>query len=391
MRFNEILEKFKDGTATNEEREYINSEIEKNEAINSFLSEQAFSDLSLDDFEIKESLKVNKKIQNKFKRFTIITIMLTLSVLVSLQYVVFPIYHSIFYNPNTAVEGTNITNEQFSIDMGIYTELHTPGYISDYSDARSLGFGKYEVEVVLFNSLGGFTFLGEIDKGKFSRYPSELKIYDQKNIFYDMSGRFAYVENDGERRNNQLESEKNAYLEHLSELPTTSKVSSFFSFKEELSMDEIVKLIDEESKVSIDWIAVRTNKSKHEKLHIGFNPKGYGLLRNKDLLPIDKYPVYELGNEKRPYNKKSYEDHFKTLLKYMSTRNEFLTLLNYITISNDTYSGYYDEVYKYVNENGVNSYGVLVVGSPQEIIDFSKNHNINSIVIDDVIISTYSK
>ena len=75
-----------------------------------------------------------------------------------------------------------------------------------------------------------------------------------------------------------------------------------------------------------------------------------------------------------------YESHFKSLLDFQLDNLDFLELLD------DTfdYKKYYQSVLDYVDENGVKTYGVVVTGSPEEILKFCEEENVCKIYINNV-------
>nr|MBK5235887.1 anti sigma factor C-terminal domain-containing protein [Clostridium sp.] len=68
----------------------------------------------------------------------------------------------------------------------------------------------------------------------------------------------------------------------------------------------------------------------------------------------------------------------------MRDSKDFLKLLN-------TDSETYKDVLEYVEKNGVKSYGVLVQGRTNEILKLRKHPAVDSISVEDIKLSSYSR
>ena len=156
-------------------------------------------------------------------------------------------------------------------------------------------------------------------------------------------------------------------IEELKLLPKTAQANIYVSFKEDIDMKEIVRLINKYEDLYFSWVGIRTCDKKTQQLpQMGFETSGSGIV-------LEGFEE----NEKYPY--------LESLLKYMIDNKSF-TELNHPNVYEDVYKYTLD----YVNKNGVKSYGVLVTGDAESILKLREESYVYGISIDDVKISSYS-
>jgi len=81
----------------------------------------------------------------------------------------------------------------------------------------------------------------------------------------------------------------------------------------------------------------------------------------------------------------AYTKHFTSLLKYVNDREEAVAALDY----NEVKIEYYENALNYVENNGINIYGVLVYGEARELLEFISNEKIKTVDINNVLPSKY--
>lgn len=391
MRFKEIFYKYINGNANEEEVEIIEDEIEKNELINNYLADKIEDDL------IKQAIKnntnedidknidtnkeediileVKKAINKKLIKVGLISASLVICVLISLKIIVSPIMNKIYYNPLEIV-GENI--ERMDLDLEVFSELHFPGVTYFFDECESLGFGKYEISLREQNyfKYENNVYNGKIDKNKFE-ISNEFYKYPYKSSFSrDMVPFYEYPTNNDDEQ-----------IEELKELPEYIKVKANISFGKDLNMDQVLKLI-QNTDVDTYWVAIRSIGEEEQRFpHLGMVPSGTGIVLGKDDIDNDKYPYLELGwIKERDLNGKILESHYKSMLSYMSDNKEF----DKVNLLYDKKSEYYKEALDYVNNNGVMSYGIVVSGTPKQILELRENSLVECINISDLKLSTLS-
>lgn len=203
-------------------------------------------------------------------------------------------------------------------------------------------------------------------------------------------------------------------IAYLKTLPDYVKVKAALSFQKDLSMVELAALqMKNQNSLPILWVAVRnanyyrnaeigtettdssadvtgaavqTNDSFPAQLlpQIGFEPNGTGIYFEQI---NNSYPDFELSPHLSDTNSKKngalYESHFQTLLRIMADHPDFLKTL-------DPYGDletYYSTVQRFIEENGIKTYGVTVLGSPSEILQFCEQAGIEGIYVEELTFS----
>ncbi|QOR35097.1 anti sigma factor C-terminal domain-containing protein [Clostridium sp. 'deep sea'] len=386
MKFKEVFLKYQQGKANKNEQEFIEQELEKNKLINEYLAEKLSANYNLEfqqeDNELYNTQKISKRINLKFI-YTALSSIIIMALLASLTvFVVLPIYNNAFYNPNEGYQNTN-RNTQLYYDMNAFMRLHSPGNITDYASADSLGLGKYEIEISKYNlfTQQWDTLNKTLVRGKFND-GAPLAFYEQPpiGIFYDKGpGSHGIVEKNGTRYK-QLASEIVEVKNKLKELPQSAYVSAYISFKQDISINHFMEMKNRFNQLSFNWVAVRHTNSKNF-VQLGFTPLPVGYRVAQDIIPKNDFPCYDFRYKEYPDNANTYATHFKTLVKYMSTRKDFL---NAFGNCNGLYADNYKRSYDYLKEHGVNSYGVLVAGKAEDIINYINNDFVNSVSVENV-------
>ncbi len=386
MNFNEIFKKYRNGTATEEEIKIIEDEIEKNELINDYLSEKVFEKIDKIDIGVKDTKVIKKAVNKKLRKINLLSVLSVILVLLSINYLILPAYNSFFYNPNGKIRN-ELNQNQLFIDMSAFTELHFPGYTTDEAEVEALGLGKYNIRV---NQRNTFTdenvvFNGKVVRNNLLTQNNNLYKFPAINIFYDADNKnVMYEEKNDSFTYGQSKENREVLISKVKELPKGSILSSYISFNKDLSIDEL-KELQEKYEFKARWVAVRTNEG-YTGTKIGFDPIGSGVILAEGTLSEEGYPHFELANsdDKIGYKTETLETHFKTLLKYISSRDNFIeTFFNINGISTLMYS----EALKYVESNGIRIYGILLYSDVDTFLNFIEDENIYTISVDNAKLS----
>lgn len=398
MSFKDLYEKYINNQASEEEIKIVEEEIEKNEIISEHLCNKIDDDLfnvnnSMDSNNLDENQQIkssnytnknneenvllkniNRKIRNKFLKTILASVVIVISILVGSKYIVSPMMDSKYYNPSAPI-GDFTT--QFLTDISVFTELHFPGIITSYTDDESLGYGKYNVKISQNDTFKNTntTYDALINKGSLEYIESDFYKYPVMNAFkYGVYPFSCGFDDDKEQ------------LEELKKLPSTSQVSAYISFSKDIDMKEIAKMIKDNDDLYFSWVGIRTcDKNTQQLPQMGFESSGTGIILEGFKNSKD-YPYLELGGIDEDRNRADiYETHFKSLVKYMIDNKAFIELNH-----PNSYISSYENTLKYVEENGVKSYGVLVNGSKDSILKLRKNKFVYNLIIDDVKVSSYS-
>lgn len=117
---------------------------------------------------------------------------------------------------------------------------------------------------------------------------------------------------------------------------------------------------------------------------IGFEPGGTGIYFEQI---NNSYPNFELSPHLSDTDSKKngalYESHFQTLLQVMADHPDFLkTLEPYGDLET-----YYPAVQRFIEANGIKTYGITVLGSPSQILQFYEQANIEGIYVEELTFS----
>ncbi|KMT22372.1 anti sigma factor C-terminal domain-containing protein [Clostridium cylindrosporum] len=322
------------------------------------------------------------KENKKYSRFNIKALVILVSSLVLILFtreILDPIISSVFYNPDKF--DTNKYQKQLFLDTSVFTELHYPGFITNGVNVEDLNYGKYRMSIYQWETFKGRDEIvtGEIVRG-------EIKNLSQ-NFFKSAPGN-AF----GDAILAEYKQDRKAYediIKELEILPSTSMVSAYIAFKEDKPLSEIESLIKEFKSIYFSWIPVRYGKKDIGVSHqLGFEPTGTGIIVEESTEDKKKYPYLELANVKdRNITGEIMGIHFKTLLKYMTDQKDYLETFNFGFGGEE----FYVNALRYVEKNGVKTYGVVAHGSPKDILKLINKNKTSNIELDNVKVSRYSK
>lgn len=401
--FKSLTQKYKDGSATEAERNYIATELEKNKLINDLLADELENDLFLDtehfnnkstdylENALKESAQIKKTINRKFRRIIGISVIIVLSLIFTFNTFVSPIMKSMYYNPKAITQATYF--DDFHYDLHTYTELNSPGYCSYRTTVEDLRFAKYNLNITQKN-----LFTGTLENTRIQLIKNKpIGIFDSFWI-RDFLTFNSFNIHEHATFNKHLFDKS---IASVKKMPQTSYISAFIGFKEPISLEDYFNLsIKYNDQVDFKWLAVQTSDSMKNPPHeIGFNPNFNDGPVAGDSPSQELYPFLQLvdmmdsKDEQNPplswddYFIYGYETHFKSLLKYMIDREEFIHIFNFNPNTLDFYKSSLD----YIENNGISIYGMLIYSDAQTLTEFITNEELLSFEIDNVKTSIYSK
>ena len=165
MTFRELLEKYRAGQASEEERALVEAELEKSEAIADYLAEQVEDELGTAETQAPagEVRHIQKKMNRRLRRTAAWAACIVLAVLLGVRFVASPLVASLYYQPNekgfgTSIEGEPDTEcEAIALDLTALYSLTAPGNTVNSVTARPEGFGRYTLTYELRDWLTGET------------------------------------------------------------------------------------------------------------------------------------------------------------------------------------------------------------------------------------------
>ncbi|MDR5659974.1 anti sigma factor C-terminal domain-containing protein [Serpentinicella sp. ANB-PHB4] len=398
MNFKALLDKYKKGIATEDEQNLIEQEIDKFEAMEEYLSEGLEMDFrndeSLEDTHLSETANLKKSVNRRLRKVVITSVVSVMVILFSIFYIVSPIIDSMYYNPSRKSVGEYQSDLFF--DLRVLTELTLPGYdLSGPVISESLGFGRHSIhfsrkdlltkdtqnisaQIKRNNRIGSYEyFFGD-------QYLNSAFDSIKRPKFYDS------ISQSMEEDPFKVQMEK--VMNHVEQLNPVSYVSAYVTFNNDLSMDEFWELSRSYENIDFKWVGIRNFPDSEEySRHItGFKPSFDGI-QSPDIADPERYPLLQLVDAMTKDNPslvrdglgKAYEIHYKSLLRFVNDRPDAIIALTQGSFN----KAYYQDALEYVEENGVNAFGVLIHAEAQDLIDFVNTEDIKTLELERVLAS----
>ena len=144
MKYKELIELYKSGRLSEEERKKIEEDIEKQEAISEYLYPDEETDEEMPKDETRENVSekenefvrlIRKSIRKAFIKMGMVVTAVILVGIVLMMTILPKVVDLFYYNPkeekNYSLEGGAVVHrERFELDLSVYTELIEPfGYL----------------------------------------------------------------------------------------------------------------------------------------------------------------------------------------------------------------------------------------------------------------------
>lgn len=405
MNYKNIFDKYKKGLANDEEKELVENEIEKFEALEDYFSFNEDSEEENDIYNLEihkeETKKLKKSVNNKLRNAITKWLIIIIVAYFMFFYGLSGIVDMLYYDPTSTSESEKMEDmkQDFIYDMQSYVSLNKPGYsIGSIIRSESKGFGNYEANYYyedLFEEKEANYFF-EISKGDIYKSDEGIFSFERKGFegFRLITHRFSEDEESEEGDLNRVKSNNQKTIDYLNNLNPLSYISISIVFNEDMTMREYFDFSQELKSLKFKWVGIRTIdkgdnwKNNNSNSIIGFNPN-FNDEPSSTMRPnIEKYPLFYIRDIRDEANSvvenypevisKAYETHFKTRLDYLRNREDFVKIMG-------NKKEFYDYSADYVKKNGVNTYGVLVYGTAEEFLKHIDKIPYESIIINDVL------
>lgn len=395
MTYKELLNLYKKGELSQEQKKEIKADIEKQEAISEFLFENdeipelenscLESEISDDnsDFDEKRFQKMIKKsIRRAFLKLGIGVGIIVLALVIVANTALPSIVDAMYYDPAKVVgtsESGAITT-QMDVDTMVYTELFTPGYYRYHTFANSKGFGKYDVQILHGITLNGQfrDVYGTIDKGKLTLFDDNMFKLPAQNAFYveGVEGMTGYS------GAGAAGSTEDAFRK-LTELDESDFYIAYVTFDKVKTYDELVAWSNE-SNIIPDWCAVCEFEEKGTYDYSASKIMGFNFLGNAGNCTYDKekYPYLDFFDvidsvEDYHLNKAStevMESHMISMLRYMTDNKDFRNMVGCVA-----HDYHFIRLAENIEQHGLNIYGFAITAQKDKLLEISKNENVSYI------------
>ncbi|WP_302380355.1 anti-sigma factor C-terminal domain-containing protein [Anaerotignum lactatifermentans] len=366
MTFRELLEKYKNYTATPEERKQVEAELEKYNALTEYLLEQDV-DMEGEDLagQQEELQKIDRSMKKRGRRIIAIAVVIACVVMGALTTFQPVISKVIWYDP------TERDFQQYSYDischLAVLAELTMPEVQMESVMITEKGWGQYDLQVQQREwSSGEYLWEdGTVTRGKI-QLKSNVYQYSVINAFSRGTAEFG----------NSVMTESAKAKAALADLPEYLKMEAYVSLGKDWTMEELENFAAQQDGY-LGWVGVRTSPEDQQFLPLmGFDADSSGYIwENVDAA----YPFYELSMHEDVPLAEAWEKHFLALLQYSINHGDFYARLNQ---SND-HGSTCQMVQEYVTENGVKTYGFLYYGTPAEMRKLLENEDVEGIYVTD--------
>ncbi len=399
--YRELLSRYKDGSATEEEKKFVESEIEKHEALEEYLSGIMDSETIGEGFDDttgvsevpkydEETATLKKSVNRRLRKVVLTSVAVVIFLFVGVFFVLSPLVSAMYYSPdkNTVGEADN----DISFDVYAISELNMPGFNPSNVWVDRKGFGEYDVMYSYRNVFNDdmYNVQHRIRRsGIVSSYGSPILNPDvNANLFSSIRHPEAEVDIGGR---------KQAVLGHLKELNPISYVSAGIIFEEDLTMEELHELELRYPAIEFEWAGIRATAPEEEirdLIGIGLlNSKGgSGLLGDKRIQ--NEYPAFFImdwlvspgakENTDSHVVAQAYEHHCINLLEYVVHREEAVNVLEHKGRGKDEL---YRSALEYVRAQGVKTYGVLVFAEAEDLIKMIDEESIKGVDFNQALVS----
>lgn len=392
MKYRELLERYKKGLVSQEERQIIEEDIEKYEAIEEHLLEGMDKDLinfttsRESEGHNEETIKIKKSVNSRLRKAILTSVVIMIILLMGIFFIVSPLVDSYFYNPAKVSVGE--INSDINFDLYVLTELNMPGYslTSDVHVERQ-GFGEYDIGFFLTNL---FTQEKNYINTKIKRGE---KIKNYTEIIEDTGVDFMYVKYPI-GNSSQINEKKQRVMNHIMQLNPVSYVSANLTFEKDLTMEELHQLEIKYPNIDFIWAGIRT--APHNEMPkdlIGINLIRSNKVIAREEIVEEKYPAFHIfewlvnpigyESSEMSLEAKAYELHYKSLLQYMIDRKEATKVLDL----NPRRLEYYKSALDYTKDNGIKTFGVLVYANAKDLIELVDNESIKLLELNQVLAS----
>lgn len=382
MTFRELLEKYRNGSATPEEQAQAELELEKFDALTEYMMAQDFPQEE-DDPEIPAGEL--KKIRRHIKRRNALLVCLAAGaaccIIAAACYFEPVISKRLWYDPTEVYhpDSDHFSSQKIDSHMAVLAELIMPEIRLDSVFVKEQGKGKYDLTLYQWDYSRGenrFSY-GTVTRNKVELQHDFFLQACSANVF--SRSQYGFREEPSETG---IIRSTEAAQAILKELPEYIQLEAYISLRRDWDMETFAgfreKINQEPEGAWIGWTAVRTAPENRQLFPLaGFLADSGGWILDE----VDNlYPYYEISMHEDEPMSKVFSEHFKALLCYIIDHENF-----YAENMNDRIPA--KEMLEYVEENGVNTYGFICYGSPQDILQVLEEPDVEGIYVSDSRIS----
>ena len=368
--YKELFTKYKEGAATVEERQQVEEELERFEALSQYLEEE-FHDGSLEEemneLVPKEVRDVEKLVKRRLREVILKGALLSLLLLGLIFYGLSPLVSTLYYNPMN--ESLSSVEKDVSLDLAVLSELTMPEYASSSVYVETKGFGSYQMRYSITDLFDQNSLVTEKKVVRGSVVETLNSLYDREPLFITPLEIM--------REEKESRKQREDIIELLSGLGSTNYGSVSVLFKNSLSMEELREFQTRYENIRLQWVAVENGQGvQTSSLVTGFSPLGSRRSAHlfSDETLLKEYPGLHLldwlvhqgerSEDGASLEAEGYEKHYEALLYYALDRKSEISVHSERLKETEVL----EESAAYVEEHGVRTYGVLLDGTVEDLL-----------------------
>jgi len=431
MNYRELLDLYKNGKLSDELRNQVEQDIERQDAIGEYLFDREtmegmsqmpdLAGLSGGDsgLEGKDGSKmqeasdefvtaINHRIRKAFAKMGMIVGSVILVVIMFVFLVLPKVVAKLYYDPSKVVteqkskekQTSNIdfTNPvdvaipQMALDLAVYTEVFIPGNYRDNVVITDRGYGRYDFTVKGMNVLDMNFKIQQSFSGSITR--NQLVLYDPnailqpQNVFawtnrssveYPLTlqdeierNRYALGENETMEH---AQYDPSVMLERLRVLEGDRYYDAYVSFDRMMSYDELLQFLERYNLSGDIWCAVATKEASEQEPVSGIATGFYlkGVASGVGDYEEETYPhlreTHDDGPEYRSEDEQT--QHMISMLRYLSDQTTFCEMIGQ-TVT--------EEQADYVEENGLKIYGFYMTATRNQMLKLCNRSEVYLVV-----------
>lgn len=295
-----------------------------------------------------EMKQIQKSIRKRNWKIVFVSVLLAAAVLLVSVFGIIPAVEQLYWNADEFSYGHR---SDLEATLYAYTQLFNPAHDTAILHYRHTGFASYDLELRLLSrtgqesiSVGGTLARNQLTMDQF---------FEDSSVESHVFWRHYLPFNEPEQRITD------AVRSQLEELPEYIRLEANLSFREDITMEELMAFKDKYPMMRITWVAIRVTEPGTEWTTLcGMSPFNGGSVFD------GMYKDYPYFNITGVHDAGQAEQHFKALLQYSADQVEIgRGIARY-----DDWN-IYQNALDYVEENGVNSYGMVVMASPALLLE----------------------
>lgn len=380
MDFRTALYHYKNGTASEEERCYIEEELEKAQLIADYLEPSWDENPVSEEVSGLEMKRVRRHLQLRNFSLVLTSLILVFTILISVIQYAIPALEKQYWDPSEKTCDDHVSD--LAITLGAYAELFCPTQAVRTVTDHKRGFANYDISIEMTDttySEKANYYVGNVEKG----------ILTLPDGIWNLPGRvFSNIGRKMPRLyTNQMIGKDHDVCDILESFPEYTVVLAAISFPEDLNMKELIQLEETyQDRCQFGWIAIRDGYVDPNSVPLcGMKPFSPAL--NLESLN-ESYPYFSVFFARYLEEDPGlcYEEHFKSLLRFSIDQvnaGTGLTPPNWYNQGYHSDSEYYENVLTYVEENGVYAYGAYVYATPDALLEMMEKGVVCNITYQD--------